>query len=74
VSQDTGVVKKFLSIDSGLGDVPQAHDEEFERTPFVGREQLSEDTHDRSIGLVCRNAASADDKNGNGGQLCSTVR
>ena len=46
--QHTGVVKQLLSIDSGLGDVPEAHEEELQDVPMIGREQFPQWTHDAS--------------------------
>ena len=40
VRQHTGVVKQLLSIDTGLGDVPEACEEELQDVPMIGREQF----------------------------------
>ncbi len=48
VRQHAGVVKQFLSIDSGLGYVLKAQKEELQRLPMISREQFPQRIHDTS--------------------------
>jgi hypothetical protein len=45
VRQHARVVEQFRMIDVGSGDILQALEEEFQRLPMIGREQLSQRTH-----------------------------
>jgi hypothetical protein len=40
VRQKARVVKQFLSIDIGLGDLLKPHDEKLQRLPMIDREQF----------------------------------
>jgi hypothetical protein len=43
--QHARVVEKLLTIDIGLGHVPEAHDEELQRPPLVDRKQFPKWLH-----------------------------
>jgi hypothetical protein len=45
VRQHAGVVEQFRAVDVGAGDVLQALEEELQRLPVIGREQLSQRSH-----------------------------
>ena len=59
VSQHTGVVEEFPSIDAGSRDILQVLEEEFQRLPMIARKKLSQWTHSARLRGMARSTGTA---------------